>query len=51
MYFLTWSITDRTTPGVPALTSRSLGESDFEKVVEFLDKGVQIALEAQEATG
>lgn len=37
--------------GVPALTSRDFKENDFVKVVEFLDRGVKIALEAQHATG
>ena len=39
------------TVGAPALSSRNFAEDDFVKVVEFLDKGVQIALEAQKATG
>ena len=37
--------------GVPALTSRNFKEEDFVKVVEFLDQGVKIALEAQQASG
>ncbi|XP_020600724.1 serine hydroxymethyltransferase, mitochondrial-like [Orbicella faveolata] len=37
--------------GVPALTSRNFKEADFVKVVEYLDRGVKIALEAQSATG
>ena len=37
--------------GAPALTSRNFKEDDFVKVVEFLDRGVKIALEAQSATG
>ena len=37
--------------GAPALTSRNFKEEDFVKVVEFLDKGVKIALEAQQASG
>lgn len=37
-------------PGAPALTSRGFNEDDFDKVVEFLDKGVQIGLEAQKST-
>ncbi|ESO83561.1 hypothetical protein LOTGIDRAFT_236570 [Lottia gigantea] len=36
--------------GAPALSSRGLNESDFNKVVEFLDKGVQIGLYAQQKT-
>ncbi|XP_064614014.1 serine hydroxymethyltransferase, mitochondrial-like [Liolophura sinensis] len=36
--------------GAPALTSRGFNEADFDKVVEFLDKGVQIGLEAQKST-
>ena len=36
---------------MPALTSRDFKENDFVKVVEFLDRGVKIALEAQHATG
>ncbi|KAJ8306820.1 hypothetical protein KUTeg_014904, partial [Tegillarca granosa] len=35
------------TPGAPALTSRGMKESDFVKVVEYLDRGVQIGLNAQ----
>ena len=37
--------------GVPALTSRNFKEADFVKVVEYLDRGVKIGLEAQSATG
>ena len=37
--------------GAPALTSRHFKEDDFVKVVEFLDRGVKIALEAQHLTG
>ena len=37
--------------GAPALTSRNFKEADFVKVVEYLDRGVKIALEAQSATG
>ncbi|KAJ7389851.1 Serine hydroxymethyltransferase 2 [Desmophyllum pertusum] len=37
--------------GAPALTSRNFKEADFVKVVEYLDRGVKIALEAQTATG
>jgi glycine hydroxymethyltransferase len=33
------------------LTSRNFKEDDFIQVVEFLDRGVQIALEAQDKTG
>ncbi|KAI8767300.1 serine hydroxymethyltransferase mitochondrial [Biomphalaria glabrata] len=33
--------------GAPALTSRGFKEKDFEKVVELLDKGVQISVQAQ----
>uniref|UniRef100_A0A0B7A351 Serine hydroxymethyltransferase n=1 Tax=Arion vulgaris TaxID=1028688 RepID=A0A0B7A351_9EUPU len=36
--------------GVPALTSRGFKESDFERVVELLDKGVQISLQTQQKT-
>ena len=32
------------TPGTPALTSRGFTEEDFEKVAEFFDSAVQIAL-------
>ena len=38
-------------PGTPALTSRQFKEQDFVKVVDFLDVGVEIALEAQRKTG
>lgn len=37
--------------GAPALTSRNFKEDDFVTVVEFLDRGVKIALEAQSTTG
>lgn len=37
--------------GAPALTSRNFKEGDFVKVVKFIDRGVQIALEVQRATG
>jgi glycine hydroxymethyltransferase len=33
--------------GTPALTTRQLNESDFDQVAEFLDKGCQLALQAQ----
>ena len=33
--------------GAPALTSRSFEEADFEKVVDYIDQGVQIAVEAK----
>lgn len=37
--------------GAPALTSRGLGEADFERVAEFFDRGVSIALQVKESTG
>lgn len=37
--------------GTPALTSRQFSEADFDKVAEFLHRGVQIALKVQEKTG
>jgi len=37
--------------GSPAMTSRGLVESDFEKVVEFLDRSVKIAVEVQKKSG
>lgn len=37
--------------GAPALTSRNFKEEDFVKVIEYLDRGVKIAVEAQSATG
>lgn len=33
--------------GTPALTSRNFVEADFVKVIEYLDQGVQIAVEAK----
>ncbi|CAG5115496.1 unnamed protein product, partial [Candidula unifasciata] len=36
--------------GAPALTSRGFKESDFEKVVELFDKGVQISLRVKQKT-
>merc|ERR1719387_3015259 len=37
--------------GAPAMTSRGLKEADFEKVGDFLHRGVQIALEVQAKCG
>eukprot|EP00736_Rhodelphis_marinus_P010910 Rmarinus@m.20423 len=37
--------------GTPALTTRGLNEDDFRQVAEFLDRGVQIALDVQTKTG
>ncbi|XP_048578710.1 serine hydroxymethyltransferase, mitochondrial isoform X2 [Nematostella vectensis] len=37
--------------GAPALTSRNFKEQDFVRVVEYIDRGVHIALDAQESTG
>lgn len=38
--------------GSPAMTSRGLGEADFEKVAEFVDRAVQIAKQVnKQATG
>mmetsp|Transcript_272 Transcript_272/g.960 ORF Transcript_272/g.960 Transcript_272/m.960 type:complete len:449 (-) Transcript_272:14-1360(-) len=37
--------------GTPALTTRGLVESDFEKVAEFLHRGVEICLEVQATAG
>lgn len=37
--------------GAAALTSRSMKEQDFEKIAEFLDRAVKIALEVQEKSG
>jgi glycine hydroxymethyltransferase len=37
--------------GTPALTSRGLKEVDIEKVAEFIHRGIQIAVEAQEGCG
>jgi len=34
--------------GTPALTSRGLNETDFDQVAEFLHRGCQIAIQAQE---
>ncbi|KAJ4933980.1 hypothetical protein JOQ06_006788 [Pogonophryne albipinna] len=36
--------------GTPALTSRQLNEADFEKVVDFIDAGIQIALDVKKKT-
>uniref|UniRef100_A0A8C2YWM0 Serine hydroxymethyltransferase n=1 Tax=Cyclopterus lumpus TaxID=8103 RepID=A0A8C2YWM0_CYCLU len=36
--------------GTPALTSRQFKEADFEKVVEFIDEGIQIALDVKKKT-
>merc|ERR1712194_248037 len=37
--------------GAPALTTRKLVESDFEKVGDFLDKALKLALSIQEKSG
>ncbi|CAG6021225.1 unnamed protein product [Menidia menidia] len=37
--------------GAPALTSRQLKEPDFEKVVDFIDEGIHIALDVKKNTG
>ena len=37
--------------GSPALTTRGFKEKDFEKVVEFIDKVICIAIEIQKTTG
>merc|ERR1711937_980524 len=37
--------------GTPAMTSRGLKEADFEKVAEFLHRGIEIALATQEKCG
>lgn len=37
--------------GAPALTSRQFKEADFEKVVEFIDEGIQIAQDVKKKTG
>uniref|UniRef100_V9KLP2 Serine hydroxymethyltransferase, cytosolic n=1 Tax=Callorhinchus milii TaxID=7868 RepID=V9KLP2_CALMI len=37
--------------GAPALTSRHFKEADFEKVVEFIDQGIKIALDVKTKTG
>ena len=39
------------TAGAPALTSRQFKEADFEKVVEFMDEGIKIALDVKKKTG
>uniref|UniRef100_A0A4W3K237 glycine hydroxymethyltransferase n=1 Tax=Callorhinchus milii TaxID=7868 RepID=A0A4W3K237_CALMI len=36
--------------GAPALTSRHFKEADFEKVVEFIDQGIKIALDVKTKT-
>ncbi|KAL1917642.1 uncharacterized protein VTP21DRAFT_4035 [Calcarisporiella thermophila] len=37
--------------GTPAMTSRGLGERDFEQIVEYIDRGVQIALGVKSKCG
>jgi len=37
--------------GTPALTTRGLKEKDFEKVVDLIDEGIQIASKATKVTG
>ncbi|XP_073469926.1 serine hydroxymethyltransferase, mitochondrial [Aquarana catesbeiana] len=36
--------------GAPALTSRDFRETDFEKVVDFIDEGIQIGLDVKSKT-
>ena len=36
--------------GTPALTTRGLREADFERVGEFIDRGVKIALDLKNST-
>lgn len=37
--------------GAPALTSRNFKEKDFEQVVEFIHRAVEIALQAKTKAG
>ncbi|KAL3899254.1 MAG: hypothetical protein SGCHY_002170 [Lobulomycetales sp.] len=37
--------------GTSALTSRSMGTTDFEKIAAFLDRAIKIALEVQKTSG
>ena len=37
--------------GVPALTSRNFKEEDFVTVVKYIDRGINIAMEAKNITG
>lgn len=37
--------------GAPALTSRNFKEKDFEQVVEFIHRAVEIALQAKSKSG
>jgi len=37
--------------GSPAMTTRGLKEEDFDKIAEFLDRAVQIAVTTQKKTG
>lgn len=37
--------------GAPALTSRSMKEKDFEAVADFIDRGLKLGLEVQQASG
>lgn len=46
-----FSYPDFALSGTPALTSRQFKETDFEKVVEFIDEGIQIALDVKKKTG
>lgn len=39
------------TEGTPALTSRGFTEEDFEKVAEFFDRAVKIAVDVKAQTG
>lgn len=37
-------------PGAPALTSRHFREEDFQKVVAFIDEGINLALDVKSKT-
>ncbi len=37
--------------GTPAMTTRGFTEEDFDKVAEYLDRGLKIALKIQEKSG
>jgi glycine hydroxymethyltransferase len=37
--------------GTPAMTSRGLVEADFEQIVQFIDRGIQVASSIKEKTG
>lgn len=47
LYIHVYGILNFWISGAPAMTSRGMKEKDFEKICEFLDRGVQIGINAK----